>query len=95
MPLVKVGTKHQVVIPKAVRTRLGVKPGDYVEIVLGKNQAIIKPKSIVDRWTDEPIGPLTRAGIKRGLKDAARGRVTKPKKTAKQVRAHLDKLKKK
>lgn len=32
MPLVKVGSKHQVVIPKSVRDKLHVDPGDYVDV---------------------------------------------------------------
>ena len=94
MPLVKVGSKHQVVIPKDVRTKLGVHPGDYVEIALGENQAIIKPKKVVDSYTDERIGAKTKAAIQQGLRDVADGRVSKPLRTAGEVQVHLDALKK-
>ena len=42
VPLVKVGPKHQVVIPKAVRTKLGVDPGDYVEVAFQRDHATIR-----------------------------------------------------
>lgn len=80
MPLVKVGPKHQVVIPKAVREKLGVDPGDYVEVAFENNQAVIKRKKIVDDFpiSDEPIGPKTRARIRQGLKDLKEGRISGP-----------------
>ena len=92
MSLVRVGSKNQVVIPKNVRSRLGVRPGDYVEIDIERNRALIKPQKIVDR--DEPIGPKTRAAIRQGLRDVAAGRVSRPLDTARDVQAHLDALKK-
>jgi AbrB family looped-hinge helix DNA binding protein len=92
MSLVKVGTRHQVVIPKSVRTSLRFKPGDYVEITVERQRAVIKPKKIVDR--DEPIGPKTRAGIQQGLRDVAEGRVSKSLRTTGEIQSHLDALKK-
>lgn len=53
--LVTVGPKYQVVIPKIVRNKLGVKPGDKVSIAAkSKTQAEIKvrPKS----WTQSSLG---------------------------------------
>lgn len=77
MPLVKVGPKHQVVIPKAVREKLGIDPGDYVEVAFEHNQAVIKRKKVIDDFpvTDEPIGPETREGIRQGMEEAAAGNV--------------------
>ncbi len=77
MPLVKVGPKHQVVIPKGVREKLGVEPGDYVEVAFEHKQAVIKRKKVIDDFpvTDEPIGPKTRARIRQGMKEAAAGNV--------------------
>ncbi len=90
MPLVKVGSKHQVVIPKDVRTKMGVKPGDYVEIALHKGQAVIKPKKVVDvPHPDEPVGPKTRAGIGQALTEVAEGKVEGPFSTAQELVEHL------
>lgn len=38
---VRVSTKGQVVIPQAIRRRLGIKPGDRLVIVGGENEAIV------------------------------------------------------
>ena len=96
MTLVRVGTKHQVVIPKAVFLKLGLVPGDYVEVSARKNEAVIKRKRIVDDYpvTDEPLGPKMRASLRRRLKDLAEGRIHNPFRTAKELQAYLDSLKK-
>ena len=87
MSLVRVGTKNQVVIPKSVRSLLGVRPGDYVEIAFEKNRALIKPKKIVDR--DEPIGPGTRESLRRALDDVKKGKVHGPFQSAEELLAAL------
>jgi AbrB family looped-hinge helix DNA binding protein len=94
VPLVKVGPNHEVVIPKNVRTKLGVNPGDYVEVSLQKKAALLTPRQETFPETDEPLGPKTRAAISRGLKDVEAGRVSGPFKTAADVQRHLDSLKK-
>ena len=58
MPLVKVGTRHQVTIPKEIVEKLHLKAGDYVEMTLEEGKIIIIPKEIVDRedawfWSEE------------------------------------------
>ena len=91
MALVKVGTKHQVVIPKAVFTKLGLAPGDYVEITAQKDQAVIKQKKIVDNlsFTDEVIGPKTQAAIRRAFKEIKAGKGHGPFKNADELIADL------
>jgi AbrB family looped-hinge helix DNA binding protein len=87
MPLVRVGTKHQVVIPKAVFSKLGLRPGDYVDISVRRNRAILTRKKVVDDFpvTDEAIGPKTRAAIRRGVKDIKAGKGRGPFKNAKDL----------
>jgi AbrB family looped-hinge helix DNA binding protein len=58
MPLVKVGARHQVTIPKEIVEKLRLKSGDYVEVTLEDSKVIIVPKAIVDRedawfWSKE------------------------------------------
>lgn len=91
MALVKVGSKHQVVIPKDVFAKLGLAPGDYVEVSFRKNEAVIKRKKFVDDFpfTDEPIGPKTRAKIAQGLKELAEGKAYGPFRTAQELIADL------
>jgi AbrB family looped-hinge helix DNA binding protein len=58
MPLVKVGARHQVTIPKEIVDKLRLKSGDYVEVTLEDSRVVIVPKAIVDRedawfWSKE------------------------------------------
>ncbi len=51
MPLVKVGARHQVTIPKEIVERIGIKPGDYVAIAYKNHQVVIVPASArEDDW---------------------------------------------
>lgn len=97
MTLVRVGTKHQVVIPKDVFSKLGLAAGDYVEVSVRKNEAVIKRKRVVDDFpvTDEPIGPKMRASLRRSRKEVAQGKLHGPFRTAEEVQTFLDGLKKK
>ena len=95
MPIVKVGSKHQVVIPKVVRDELGIEPGDYVEISRRKNGALIKRQQMIDApLTDEKLGPKARASLRASLKDVADGKVGPRLRSKKEVQAYLDGLKK-
>ncbi len=38
---VRVGTEGQIVIPAAIRRRLGIKPGDQMVIVAGEREAVL------------------------------------------------------
>ncbi len=58
MPLVKVGARHQVTIPKEIVEQVKLKPGDYVEVDLKGGKIVIVPKQIIDRedawfWSEE------------------------------------------
>lgn len=85
MPVVKVGKDNKVVIPKEVRERLGLKPGDFVQ---AKFERVVEVP-----YTDEPLGPKARAALREAQKDIEAGRVSGPFKTAEEVQAHLDSLK--
>jgi len=91
MSLVRIGAKHQVVIPRGVLTRLGLEEGDYVEIAVENNQGIIRPKRAIKR--DESLGQKAAAAIQEGLEDVAAGRVGNGMKKGEDTRAHLDALK--
>ena len=95
MTQVRVGPKHEVVIPKAVRTKLGLQPGDYVEFSFQRGQAVVKRKAAEEDFpvTDEPIGPRTQARLREAIKAVEAGRVSGPYKTAEEVQRHLDALK--
>lgn len=61
MPRVKVGPKYQVVIPKAVRRKIGLRPGDLVEVAQ-KRDAIVVRKA-------NPLAVDRYAGILKGVYD--------------------------
>ena len=96
MALVKIGAKHQIVIPKAVFAKMGLAPGDYVDVSANRGHAVIKLKKAVNDFpeTDERLGPKMRASINRALKDVEAGRVFGPFHTAEELLAHLASLKK-
>ncbi|HXN49579.1 MAG TPA: AbrB/MazE/SpoVT family DNA-binding domain-containing protein [Bryobacteraceae bacterium] len=58
--------KYQVVIPRAVRERIGVAVGDILEAKVERGRITLTPKSLVDRAVAE------------GLEDVRKGRVRGP-----------------
>lgn len=53
MPVVKVGTKHQVVIPSKICSELGLRVGDLLEAEKKGTAILLKPKTLVpkeDSW---------------------------------------------
>ena len=58
MPLVKVGTRYQISIPKTLAEELALKPGDYVEVDRQGKKLVLIPKVVIDRedawyWSKE------------------------------------------
>jgi len=92
MPIGKIGQRRQVVIPKEIFDALGLETGDFVEVQKVKGTVVITPKKLVDR--DEVLTPEQRAVIDAGLaeaeKDIKAGRVSKPFRTAAQLKRHLN-----
>lgn len=65
MPQVKVGPKYQVVIPKAIRRRIGIRPGSYVTIdARPRRQAVIRSSAaaLLDRYQGCLTGAWDRLG---------------------------------
>lgn len=52
MPIVKTSSKGQIVIPAAIRKKLGIKPGQSVRLTLVDDRAMIEP------LPDDPIRAL-------------------------------------
>ena len=46
MPLAKVSSKSQIVLPAAIRKRLNIQPGDELEISTKKNTIIIRKAAV-------------------------------------------------
>lgn len=58
MPIVKVNQNFQVTIPVAVRERLGIARGDFLEAAVHGDAVIFKPKVLFDRKSIE--SPLAK-----------------------------------
>jgi AbrB family looped-hinge helix DNA binding protein len=70
MPTVKIGVSRQIVIPKKLYEKLGLLPGDYLEVELADQHLILTPKMLVEKRLAE------------GLENVKQGRVVGPFKTA-------------
>jgi len=71
MPTIKVRTKRQITIPKAIFNDLGLKEGDYVEIIRNKNRIVIKPKKIDE--PDDVLTPEEEKIVEKGIEQLKRG----------------------
>ena len=49
MSLVQIREKAQITIPSRIRKELGIKNGDYLEIIKEDNKIVIIPKILVDK----------------------------------------------
>lgn len=79
MPTVKIGASRQVVIPKRIHDRLGLSPGDRLEVELRGRAMVFTPKETVEKRLAE------------ALEDVRAGRVHGPFETVDEM---LDSLKK-
>ncbi len=57
MPIVKIGPKHQVTIPKAAFDQLHLKPGEFLEATTQGGKIIMVPKKLTDK---APVPSLTK-----------------------------------
>jgi AbrB family looped-hinge helix DNA binding protein len=74
MSTIKVRTKRQITIPKAIFNDLGLKEGDYVEIIHNKNQIVIKPKKIT--VSDDVLTPEEEKVVEKGIEQLKHGECT-------------------
>lgn len=82
MPAVKIGVSRQVVIPKKIHDKLGLAPGDYLEVELRGNRVILTPKMLIEK------------GLAEGLEDIKEGRVHGPFRSVKEMLRSLHRAKK-
>ena len=75
--VVKLGTSRQVIIPKKIHDRLGLAPGDYLEVELREDKVVLTPKALVEKRLAE------------ALEDVKRGRVHGPFRSAKEMISSL------
>ncbi len=77
MPAVKLGGSRQVVIPKKIHDKLGLVPGDYLEVEARQGKLILTPKTLIEKEIKERLAE--------GLEDIRTGRVTGPFRSAKEL----------
>jgi AbrB family looped-hinge helix DNA binding protein len=63
MAVVKIGASRQIVIPKKFHDKLGLSPGNYLEVELKNNQLIITPKELVDKRLTEGLEDIKKGNI--------------------------------
>ena len=72
MPIGKLGQRRQVVIPKAICDVLGLKVGDFVEVIRKNGTVVIKPKKLVD--PDDVLTPEEEVIVRKGEQEMMRAR---------------------
>jgi len=55
MPIVKIGPKHQVTIPKEVFDRLHLKPGDFLEATAQTGKVVMIPRQFIAKAPAPPL----------------------------------------
>ena len=81
---VKLGVSRQVVIPKKLHGRLGLKPGDYLEVEEQQGRVVMTPKTLIDS--------RVHAAFRESMEDFKSGRYSGPFDTAEQATASLHKI---
>ena len=68
MAIVTVKNRYQVVIPQAIREKLGISRGDVLEAKVERGRLTYTPKTLIDRV---PAGKAGRARFLKQLRDEA------------------------
>jgi len=90
--LTRLTSGGQVTLPKEIRTRINMQPGDFVEVKLdGEGHIVLTPKKLVDAsqayfWTEE-----WQKGERKADEDIKAGRVKRFKSAADAVKYLEDK----
>ena len=83
----RVGPKFQVVIPKAVREAIGLRPGDYIEARLAHNVIELRRKVLLD------YDAQVQKGLAAAEADIKAGRVYGPFDSVEEVRRAIEEYK--
>ena len=91
MSMTKIGPKHQITIPKEVFEKFDLRVGEYVE-VQAKGMAItIVPSKVIPKDQAWFHTPEWQAKEREADQDIARGKVSGPFTSAKDLIQHLEK----
>jgi AbrB family looped-hinge helix DNA binding protein len=61
--IVKIGVSRQVAIPKKLHDRLGLAPGDYLEIALEGDRLILTPKAMIEKRLAESLEDIREGRV--------------------------------
>jgi len=74
MSLVQIREKAQITIPSRIRKELGIKNGDYLEIIKEDNKIVIIPKILVDKVSVN-LSAKGEEMLKEAMDDVKKGKV--------------------
>ena len=74
MPLIQVRDKAQITIPSGIRKELGIKKGDFLEIVKEDDKIVIIPKILVDKVSVN-LSAKGEEMLKEAIDDVKKGKV--------------------
>ena len=74
MSLIQIREKAQITIPSRIRKELGIKKGDYLEIVKEDNKIVIIPKILVDKVSVN-LSAKGEEMLKEAIVDVKKGKV--------------------
>jgi AbrB family looped-hinge helix DNA binding protein len=74
MSLIQVREKAQITIPSRIRKELGIKKGDYLEIVKEDDRIVIIPKILVDKVSVN-LSAKGEDMLKEAIDDVKKGKV--------------------
>jgi len=74
MSLVQIREKAQITIPSRIRKELGIKNGDYLEIIKEDNKIVIIPKILVDKVSVN-LSAKGEEMLKEAMDDVREGKV--------------------
>jgi len=60
---VKIGVSRQVVIPKKLHDRLGLAPGDYLEVELEGDHIVMTPKALIEKRLAESLDDIRKGRV--------------------------------
>ena len=81
MAAVRIGASRQVVIPKKIHDRLGLAPGDYLDVELAQGKVVMTPKARVTKQFKAELDQR----LAEGLADFDAGRSYGPFDSAKEA----------
>lgn len=78
MSLIQIREKGQITIPSRIRKELGIRKGDYLEIVKEDDKIVITPKILVDKVSVN-LSAKGEEMLKEAIDDVKKGKVKSEK----------------